>query len=164
MTHLFDRLLDAKERLAPVQSKYRVVFEDPACPDACASVLIPDPNWLACALAGGILPPVETYIRDREIEEAFNAKHEHLPPPLRPVFRWADHGGASHPYADPIPAMTEEEAIEYLIQKDIPPRVWRDYRGNRCILRIVPVELVPSDRSFRGAWRVAQDIEEEMAA
>jgi hypothetical protein len=53
--------------------------------------------------------------------------------------------------------MTEEQAIEYLIQKDIPPRVWRDYAGNRCILRIVPVELIPSDRSFRNAWRIAQD-------
>lgn len=158
MTHLIDRLHDAKERLAPVQSKYRVLFEDPANPDACACVLIPDPNWLACALAGGILPPIECYLRDRAIEEAFT--------PAYPghVFRWSEHGGASHPYADPIGPMTEEEAIEYLIKKDIPPRVWRDYRGNRCILRIVPVELVPSDRSFRNAWRVAQDIEEEMAA
>ena len=26
-----------------------------------------------------------------------------------------------HPYAEPIGAMTEEEAIEYLVQKDIPP-------------------------------------------
>ncbi|XAI95359.1 hypothetical protein [Nostoc phage Nsp-JY18] len=158
MIHLIDRLHDAKETLAPVQSRYRVVFEDPAHPDVPACVLVPDPNWLACALAGGILPPVETYIRDREIEERFMAEHP------GETFRWSEHGGASHPYADPIPAMTEEEAIEYLIQKDIPPRVWRDYRGNRCILRIVPVELVPSDRSFRNAWRVAQDIEEEMAA
>ena len=39
-----------------------------------------------------------------------------------------------HPYAAPIPAMTEEEAIEYLIQKDIDPSVWRDYEGNRTIL------------------------------
>jgi hypothetical protein len=28
--HLWDRLAEAKSRLAPVQSKYRVVFEDPA--------------------------------------------------------------------------------------------------------------------------------------
>lgn len=154
---LIDRLHDAKERLAPVQSRYRVVFEDPAQPDAPACVLVPDPNWLACALAGGILPPVDTYIRDREIEDAFNAAHAHLPPNDRPTFRWSEHGGAAHATAEPIGAMTEEQAIEYLIQKDIPPRVWRDYRGNRCIMRIVPVEAIPSDRSFRNAWRVAQD-------
>ena len=40
-------------------------------------------------------------------------------------------------------AMTEEEAIEYLIQKDIDPSVWRDYKGNRTIMKIVPVELMP---------------------
>jgi hypothetical protein len=53
--------------------------------------------------------------------------------------------------------MAEEEAIEYLIKKDIPPRIWRDYRGNRVIMKIVPVELIPSDRTFRGAWKVAQE-------
>jgi hypothetical protein len=60
--------------------------------------------------------------------------------------------------------MTEEQAIEYLIQKDISPAVWRDYAGNRCILRIVPVELIPSDRSWRNCWRICQDIEQEIAA
>jgi len=44
MSHLWDRLVEAKQRLAPVQSKYRVLFEDPANPDAPAAVLVPDPN------------------------------------------------------------------------------------------------------------------------
>jgi hypothetical protein len=135
MSHLWDRLAEAKSRLAPVQSKYRVLFEDPSQPDAPAAVLVPDPNWMAAALAGGILPPIETYLRDRDVP---------------------DGQPKEHPYAEPIGAMTEEQAIEYLIQKDISPAVWRDYAGNRCILRIVPVELIPSDRSFRNAWRVCQ--------
>ena len=139
--HLWDRLAEAKTRLKPVQSKYRVLFEDPATPDEPAKVLAPDPNWMACALEGGILPPIETYQRDRDVP---------------------DGEPKEHPYAAPIPAMTEEEAIEYLIMKDIPPNVWRDYEGNRCIMRIVPVELIPSDRSFRNAWRINQ--ETEMAA
>ena len=93
--HLWTRLLEAKSRLKPVQSKYRVLFENPATPE-------------------------------------------------------------------PIGAMTEEEAIEYLIQKDIPPQVWRDYQGNRAVMKIVPVELIPSDRSFRNAWKINQEM--EMAA
>jgi hypothetical protein len=52
--------------------------------------------------------------------------------------------------------MTEEEAIEYLIMKDCPVETWRDYKGNRTIMKIVPVELIPSDRSFRNAWRIMQ--------
>ena len=136
--HLWDRLAEAKSRLAPVQSKYRVLFEHPESPDAPAAVLVPDPNWMAAALAGGVLPPIDTYLRDQSVP---------------------DGQPKEHPYAEPIGAMTEEEAIEYLIMKDIPPQVWRDYKGNRCILKIVPVELIPSDRSFRNAWKVNQDAE-----
>ena len=135
MTHLWERLLEAKSRLAPVQSKYRVLFEDPATPDEPAKVLVPDPNFMAAALAGNVLPAIETYQRDR------------LVPDGQPK---------EHPYAEPIGAMTEEEAIEYLVQKDIDPAVWRDYQGNRTIMKIVPVEMIPSDRSFRNAWRIVQ--------
>jgi hypothetical protein len=133
--HLWDRLAEAKTRLDPVQSKYRVLFEDPATPDEPAKVLVPDPNFMACALEGDILPPIEAYQRDRGVP---------------------DGQPKEHPYAEPIGAMTEEEAIEYLVQKDIDPSVWRDYQGNRTILKIVPVEMVPSDRSFRNAWRIVQ--------
>ena len=142
MTHLWDRLAEAKSRLAPVQSKYRVLFEDPTQPDAPAAVLVPDPNWLAAALEGNILTQIETYLRDRDVP---------------------DGQPQEHPYAEPSGAQTEEEAIEYLIQKDIPPQVWRDYQGNRSVLKIVPVELIPSDRSFRNAWKINQT-EMEMAA
>jgi hypothetical protein len=139
--HLWDRLAEAKSRLEPVQSQYRVVFENPDDLDAPAAVLVPDPNWMAAALAGGILPPIDTYLQDQDVP---------------------DGEPKEHPYAAPIGPMTEEEAIEYLIQKDIPPQVWRDYKGNRCIMKIVPVELIPTDRSFRNAWKINQ--ETEMAA
>jgi hypothetical protein len=118
-----------------VQSKYRVLFEDPATPDEPAKVLVPDPNFMAAALAGNVLPPIDTYQRDR------------LVPDGQPK---------EHPYAEPIGAMSEEEAIEYLVQKDIDPAVWRDYQGNRTIMKIVPVEMIPADRSFRNAWRIMQ--------
>ena len=133
--HLWDRLAEAKSRLAPVQSKYRVLFEDPATPDEPAKVLVPDPNFMAAALAGNVLPPIDTYQRDRLVP---------------------DGEPKEHPYAEPIGAMSEEEAIEYLVQKDIDPAVWRDYQGNRTIMKIVPVEMIPSDRSFRNAWRIMQ--------
>jgi len=134
--HLWDRLAEAKQHLKPVQSKYRVVFEDPDAPDEPAKVLVPDPNWMACALHGDILPPVDTYIRDADV---------------------ADGEPKEHPYEKPMGAMTEEEAIEYLVLKDIPRRVW-EYKGNRQIMKIVPTEAVPSDRTYRNAWAVSQEI------
>tara|TARA_R110000772_G_scaffold78484_1_gene168254 strand:- start:177 stop:611 length:435 start_codon:yes stop_codon:yes gene_type:complete len=140
--HLWDRLAEAKTRLEPVQSKYRVLFEDPTQPDAPASVLVPDPNFMAAALSGNVLAPIDTYIRDQSVP---------------------DGQPKEHPYAEPVGAMTEEEAIEYLIKKDISPQVWRDYQGNRTIMKIVPVELIPSDRSFRNAWKINQT-ETEIAA
>lgn len=133
--HLWDRLAEAKSRLDPVQSNYRVVFENPADLDAPASILVPDPNWMAAAMAGGILPPIDTYLRDRDIP---------------------DGQPKEHPYAEPVGPMTEEEAIEYLIQKDISPQVWRDYKGNRTVMKIVPVELIPTDRGYRNAWKIKQ--------
>ena len=142
IAHLWDRLADAKARLDPVQSKYRVLFENPAEPEAPASVLVPDPNFMAAALDGNVLPPIETYIRDQSVPDG---QHK------------------EHPYAEPVGAMTEEEAIEYLVMKDISPSIWRDYNGNRTIMKIVPVELIPSDRSFRNAWKINQ-AEQEIAA
>ena len=138
--HLWDRLNEAKERLEPVQSKYRVVFENPDEMDAPAAILCPDPNWMACALAGDILPPIETYLRDAQVP---------------------DGEPKEHPYAKPIGPMSEEEAIEYLIMKDISPNVWRDYSGNRSILKIASVEKIPNERNFRNAWKINQ---QEIAA
>jgi hypothetical protein len=135
--HLWDRLHDAKSRLTPVQSKYRVVFEDPAEPDAPCAILVPDPNWLAAALAGGILPPIETYLVDQETP---------------------DGAPKLHPYAEPIGPMTEEQAIEYLIQKDIPQRVWNDESSNRQRFRIVNTDSIPSNRIYRNAWRIKEEI------
>ena len=139
--HLWTRLAAAKQRLSPVQSKYRVLFEDPDTPEEPAKVLVPDPNFMACALEGGILPPIDAYLRDQSVP---------------------DGEPKEHPYAEPVGPMSEEEAIEYLIMKDVPARVWRDYKGNRCIMKIVPVELIPTDRSYRNAWGINQL--EEMVA
>ena len=74
----------------------------------------------------------------------------------------ADDGAVGQPTAittgqPPVPAMTEEQAMEYLVMKDLPPLVWRDYKGNRSILKIVPVNLVPTDRSHRNAWKIKQE-------
>jgi hypothetical protein len=134
--HLFDRLFWAKDNLTPQQSKYRVVFEDPDQPDIPAMILVPDPNWLAAALHGSILPPINTYLADQEVP---------------------DGQPKAHPYAEPIGPMTEEEAIEYLIMKDIPQKVWNNPNRNKTYLRITNVENVPSDRTYRNAWKLKEE-------
>lgn len=152
--HLWVRCYYYASVLPQVESKYRVLFEDPDDLDAPAKVLVPDPNWMAAALHGSVLPDISSYIADQKTLAEYEKQNGSMK-----GFNWRDHN-PQHPYAEPRGPMTEEEAIEYLIQKDIPQRVWKEYKGNRTIMKIVPVELVPTDRSFRNAWAIAQDNKE----
>ena len=142
-THLFDRLCWAKENLDGVQSDYRVVFEDSV--DDCAKILVPDPNWMACALQGGILPPVWVY-------------HELAKDEAQPDFKKHTRGYLLH-NTEPVEAMTEEEAIEYLILKDCPDSVWKTYNeGNRLKMVICRKEQLPQTREWRNAWKISDDL------
>ena len=131
------------------QPPYAILWEDPDDLDNPAKVTLPSPAWWAMALHGGLLPPVEVYWALKHDEE-------------QPGFTRHSRGHLLHDTA-PMRAMTEEEAMTYLAMKDLPPRVWRDYQGNRTILRFVPVELIPTDRTFRNAWRIAQPTQKEAA-
>ena len=142
-THLFDRLCWAKENLDAVQSDYRVVYEDSI--DECAKILVPDPNWMACALQGGILPPVEVYWALAEDE-------------AKPDFKKHTRGYLLH-NTKPVEAMTEEQAIEYLIMKDIPQRVWREYqKANKPRLVICKKNQLPSTREGRNEWKIDENV------
>lgn len=167
--HFVQRLLDADATLPRVESKYRIVWQDPGNPDDAVKVTIPMPEWLAAALEGGILPPIEAYhatkfrvlmeMPDGEQvqgivggDKVADMLHELEKRGGKMLGQWVvDYPPA---YAEPIGPMTQEQAIEYLIQKDIPPRVWRDYRGNRRIMAIVPAEAVPKGRTNRNAWEM----------
>jgi len=128
------------------QPNYAILWEDPDDIDAPAKVTVPSPTWLAMAMHGGILPPVEVYWALKEDE-------------AKPDFKRHNRGHLLHD-TPPMRALTEEEAMEYLIMKDIPMKVWRDYEGNRTILRIVPRSLVPSNRNHRNAWKIRQEEQE----
>ena len=150
-THLWDRLCWAKENLDGVQTDYRIVWEDVDKPDEPAKITIPDPNWLACALQGGILPPVEVYWELKKDES-------------KPDFKKHTRGYLLH-NTKPIDAMTEEQAIEYLIQKDIPEKVWRNWnKGNKPRMIICKKNQLPSERTWRNAWKISEDVKVEMVA
>lgn len=119
-----------------------IAWEDPAEPDTPMRVTTPSPIWWAMALHGGILPPVEAY-HELAVDEA------------APDFIRHTRGYLLH-RTQPMPPMTPEQAMIYLVQKDIPPRVWRDYAGNRTILRIVPRTAIPTGRTNRKYWRLSQ--------
>jgi len=144
-THLWERLHWAKEKLEPIQSDYRVVWEDPNEPDEPAKITVPDPNWLACAMQGGILPPVQSYWELKKDE-------------AQPDFKKHTRGYLLH-NTKPVDKMTEEEAIEYLIMKDIPEHVWKDYdKSNRKRLVICKKKNLPGHRTWRNSWKINQEL------
>ena len=145
-THLWERLCWAKKYLEKVQSDIRVVYEDPEDMDKPAKILCPDSSWMACALQGGILPPVESYWE--------LAKDE-----AQPDFETHTRGYLLH-NTKPVDAMTEEQAIEYLIKKDIPKRVWSTWdEGNKPKMVICRTHQLPEHRQWRNAWQISNDIE-----
>lgn len=158
---LWLRLVGARESLKPVQPKYRIVYEIPGSEGEVA-VVVPDPNWLAAAVAGGVLPPVEVYAQLRcrwtndAGDEVFTLVNENPGP------GW--HGGEvvnGHllHLVRPIGPMTEEQAMEYLVQKDVPMAVWTT-PSNRPRYVICKAQSIPSDRTHRAAWRLRDFLED----
>jgi hypothetical protein len=128
-------------------SNYRVIFEDPEQPEQPACVLVPSDNWLEEAKAG-LLPPISVYwaLQDDEQQAIAEGRHD--------TFKHDPDKHAAQWTAPRIGHLTEEEAIEYLVMKDVPRHIWsQEY--NRPMFKIVKTEDVPSDRSFRNAWRIA---------
>lgn len=170
--HLWDRIVWAKKHIEPRQSQYRVVFEDKHAIAEPVRVMVPDPNWLAMAMRGDIVPAISAYLQ-LPLLHVYSKNGVIVE---RTVFggvaagvRWAmlDEGwkfegekvlpGHSLHTAETCPAMTEEQAIEYLLMKDVPQHVWvGDDGSNSRKIVICNVDQIPTDRSFRNSWSLVQ--------
>lgn len=141
--HLWERLHWAKQNLEKYNTEYVVVYEDNI--DRPAKVVSPDPNWMACALHGGILPPVWVY-------------HELAKDEAQPGFVNHTRGYLLHE-TEPMGPMSEEEAIEYLVMKDVPQHVWKTWNdGNKPKMVICKQKQLPSTREWRNAWRISEEL------
>ena len=159
---LIDRLAWAHENLEPVHTDYRILYEDPAFPDEAARVVISSGEWMASAMAGGILPPVEAYHRmtlelttdlgEKIVCNYIEAQKHRLQNNICAEVVLDNPCDTE----DPIGPMSEEEAIEYLLMKDVPERVWSsEYKYNRQMFRICKYNQLPKTRDYRNAWRLA---------
>jgi hypothetical protein len=129
------------------QSKYRVIFDDPDNLDEPTRVLIPSTEWISHAMSGR-LPPIWVYWQLQDDE--------------RKAIEANQHDGFEHDHdkwvlqftAPRVGPLTEEEAMEYLVMKDLPRRCWAE-EHNRPMFKIVLTEQIPSERNFRSAWEIA---------
>ena len=127
-------------------TKYRVIFEDPDYPDEPLQVLVPSDRWMKEAMEGN-LPPISVYLDLKEAEQKAIDEGTHE------TFKHDEEKYMAQFNAERIGPLTEEQAIEYVIMKDIPRRVWGRIH-NRPMFKIVTKEQIPTDRSFRNAWRM----------
>ena len=66
---------------------------------------------------------------------------------------------------EPMEAMTEEQAIEYLIQKDVPEHVWKNWNEcNRPKMVICRKNQLPATREWRNSWRISEEVTVEKEA
>ena len=125
---------------------YRIVFDDPDKLDEPTKVLVPSPQWMEIAMSGG-LPPIWVYWQLQDDEQQAIAEGRHK------EFKHDPEKLALQYTAPRIGPLTEEEAIEYLVMKDIPRRVWAK-EHNRPMFKIVKRDMIPTDRTFRNAWEM----------
>ena len=137
--HYWHRLRWAKDNLPRYQTKYAVVYQLDW--DAPCAIMHPSPEFMAVAMNGGILPPIEPIL-------AMNAD-ESRPDFVRHTL------GPQRDSAKPIGPLTEEEAVEYQIMQSIPRKIWDGASGsNSRKMAICYRNQLPASREFRGAWRL----------
>ena len=125
--------------LSPVEPQYCIVWEDPTKLDDPVKVTVPSPEWLAMAMHGNILPPVDVW--PISIDENGNA-----------IIPDSYHN-------DVIGPQSEEDAMEYLLQKDVPSRVWADDTSNTPRYYICKRTMIPTNSEWRNAWRINKELE-----
>lgn len=146
-TKLIERIDWARDNLKRHNTEYVVVYEDVDM--ECASVLHPDPHCMAMLMHGHLMPPAWVKLKLKEDEQ-------------RPDFTChSDFNGHLLHETKPMPPLTEEEAIEYLIQIDVPRHIWETWNeGNRPKMVICRKSQLPATREWRNAWRIADNLGE----
>ena len=109
--------------LAPRPTRYRIAFHDPLAPGEPLKIIAPAPRFMSVLMHGGVVPRV------RVIGDT---------PDGKPIL---DGSG------EVMGAMSEEEAVDFVRWKDVPPA------ANRWA--ILTVDDIPKDRTFRQAWELA---------
>jgi hypothetical protein len=168
-TSLRQRYLRAHQTLTPVETDLVCVWEDPNELDAPMRITHPSARYLAQLMAGGVHPPIEAHHgtlllivskQDGRHRVCRRIEREKVRRELGPEFSeyLVDARLVQKETAGP---MTVEQAVEYVIQKDVPAYVWKE-EHNRPMFKIIKRDQLPTSRQFRDAWRLG--VEQKEAA
>lgn len=129
-----------------METRFRIIYQDPDDLEAGVRIVCPSPNWMRKAMSGG-LPPIWVYWKlqdewDAAVRDGRAHSFRHSQWLLN--LQWT---------AKRLPPLTERQAIEYLCMKDLPRSCWAK-RSNRSMFKIVDMDEIPLDRTFRDAWEM----------
>ena len=160
---LIDRINWSQQNLERVEPQYCIPYVRPGT--GATSVCHPAPEWLAMAMHGDLLPDIEVYhqLRCEWTHEETGEVVETLVNEAPEGTGWKGgkvlNGHLLHE-GPRAPAMTEEEAMEYLLQKDVPRAVWADHEtANTPRFYIIRRDQLPATRQFRNSWILNPDLE-----
>ncbi len=175
--HHHSRIARSRDRISAVEVQHCVAFTDPYDLDAPVKVLHPSPRCVAELMAGGVHPPIEAVHAQRLRLVGSDGEVAECSRLEAPAVRWRmnnkvtilqdeetgavtkrttvsetviDNSSAHLTVAMP---MTYEQAIEWIIQKDIPFDVWGK-QHNRPMMAIVPRTAIPKNRTHRNNWKL----------
>lgn len=144
-TKLIDRIDWARSNLKPHETEYCVVYE--GVDMECVSVMHPDPHCMSMLMHGHLMPPAWVKLQLKEDEQ-------------RPDFTChSDFNGHLLHETKPMPPLTEEQAIEWLVQVDVPRDIWENWdSGNKPKMVICRKDQLPAKRDWRGAWTISDEL------
>lgn len=176
--HHWQRIAKSRTHVKPANVEHCVVFNDPYDLDAPVRVLHPDRRSVAELMAGGIHPPIEAIHAQRLRLVGSDGEVAECSRLEAPAVRWrmnnkvtilqdeetgavTKHTTVSETVIDNSAAhltvampMTYEQAIEWIIQKDIPFDVW-GRQHNRPQFAIINKAALPKTREHRNSWRLS---------
>ena len=127
---------------------YCILYEDPDRPALPVCIVTPTDEFMQQAYNGELMS-IDIWLdlmrdENKAIAEGRHRTFEHDPEKLR-LQKEGKRAGK----------LTEEEAITYLIFKDVPESVW-GRKHNRTMLKVMKRQNLPKTRTFRNAWEIRQ--------
>ncbi len=169
-THHWCRIAKSRDEIQTVEVEHCIPYADQYDLDAPLKVCHPSPRCVAELMAGGIHPPIEALNAQRLLFVLDDGSSEVVSRLDAPRFR-AQHGERiqheivvenSRAHQEAMGPLTYEQAIEWIVLKDIPVDVWgREHNSPQ--FWIARRDELPATRQYRNAWKLRQD-EYQLAA
>lgn len=160
--HYWQRIAASRHFVEPVDVPYVGAWHDPFEAAAPMKVTTPSGRCISELMKGGIHPPLEAHLGAKILLVAKSGKYDVVDQIDAPEWRQR-HGEIVNEWivdyrrchAETAPPMGLEDAIEYVLMKDVPHYVWGTKR-NRRMFAVMDRSRIPKDRRLRNAWKLEE--------